>query len=333
MARLSGWPHAKGGFEMRGLKRLALIASLALVPILAAFAADEVLLQAKRYLDSGDAQSAYSLLIPLQSERAGDPDYDFLLGSAALELGKNTEAVFALERVLAVRPDSAPARAAIARAYFNLKETDTAKREFEYVQKENVPPEVSATIDRFLDAIQRIEETQKVTIHGFVQFGFGYDSNVNSATSDSQVAVPLFAGQLFTLSATSQQQSDGFFTFGGGLSLTAPITRQLSMFGNITYVNKSNFHEDDFSTYDYDANIGASYRFDRDLVTVAAQFNAFYVDNSQLYTDAYRNAAGGVLQWQHDFNATNQVSAFAQYAQLRFPSMSPMDVNRSVGGL
>ena len=318
---------------MRGLKRLALIASLALVPILAALAADDVLLQAKRYLDSEDAQSAYSLLIPLQSERAGDPDYDFLLGNAALELGKYTEAVFALERVLAVRPDSAPARAAIARAYFNLKETEAAKREFEYVRKENVPPEVAATIDRFLDAIARIEESQKVTIHGYIFFGGGYDSNVNSATAESTVAIPVFGGQIFTLGQTSQKQSDGFLTFGGGVGLNAPVTRRFSLFGNVSYVNKTNFHEDNFDTYAYDANIGASYRFDRDLLMVAAQANAFYVDNTQLYADAYRNAVGGVVQWQHDFNAANQVSAFVQYAQLRFPSMSPMDVDRTVAGV
>ena len=81
--------------------------------------------------------------VPLQSDRAGDPEYDFLLGSAALGIGKNTEAVFALERVLAVQPNSAPARALIARAYFNLKETETARREFENVKKQDVPPEVS----------------------------------------------------------------------------------------------------------------------------------------------------------------------------------------------
>jgi len=317
---------------MRHLRRFALLLTFAIVFPLSLSAADDLLIQAKQQLANGNAQEAYNLLLPLQSTRAGDPEFDFLLGSTALALGKNTEAVFALERVLAVRPDSSPARALIARAYFNLKETEAAKREFENVKRQDVPPEVSATIDRFLDAIQGIEETQKITIHGHFMFGSGYDSNVNSATSDSAVAVPLYSGQLFTLSQSSRRQADGFFTFGGGVGLIAPVTKQFVIFGNIAYTNQTNFQQSLFDTYSYDANLGASYKFDRDVATLAAQFNAFYLDNLQLYNDSYRNAAGGVLQWQHDFNASNQVSAFVQAVALRFPSQSPMNVNRYIVG-
>jgi Flp pilus assembly protein TadD len=110
---------------MRHLRQFALLLFFAIAFPLSVLPADDLLLQAKQQLDNGNAQEAYNLLIPLQSTRAGDPDFDFLLGSAALALGKNTEAVFALERVLAVQPNSAPARALIARAYFNLKETDS----------------------------------------------------------------------------------------------------------------------------------------------------------------------------------------------------------------
>ena len=42
-----------------------------------------------RLLDGGNPQAAYNLLSPLQSQRAGDPDYDYLLGVSALDLGKN----------------------------------------------------------------------------------------------------------------------------------------------------------------------------------------------------------------------------------------------------
>src|SRR5215813_14168316 len=159
---------------------LIVAALLATLPW-SAFAADEVLTQAKSLLDANNAQAAYNLLAPLQSQRAGEPDYDYLLGVSALELGKNTEAVFALERVLAVRPDSAPARAQIARAYFALKETDTARREFENVKKQQVPQEVRQTIDRYLEAIDRVTEAEKFKARFFIEFAFGWDSNANSA--------------------------------------------------------------------------------------------------------------------------------------------------------
>jgi outer membrane protein len=318
---------------MLGTKRLALVLGFVLVPWLGAHAADETLLQAKKALDNGNPQAAYSLLVPLQSDRAGDPEYDFLLGSAALQLGRNTEAVFALERVLAVNPEAAPARALIARAYFNLKENETAKREFENLKKQEIPAEVALTIDRFLDAIERVQEAQRVTIRGYIEIGGGYDSNVNSATAANTVAVPAFGGTIFTLAASSQEQADGFLSFGGGVGIRAPITKRLSAFGGVSYQNKSNIDEDDFSTYSYDLNVGVSYKLDRDTFTLAAQVGHFYVDNPQVYRHAYREAGGATAQWQHDFNARNQLSAFAQYTNLRYPDQHVRDAERYVGGL
>lgn len=317
---------------MRHVKRFALLFSFILVFPMAVLAADNLLISAKQQLDNGNPQAAYNLLIPLQSERAGDPEYDFLLGSAALGIGKNTEAVFALERVLAVRPDAVAARALIARAYFNLKENETAKREFENVRNQEVPEDVALTIDRFLDAIRRVEETRIVTIRGYFEVGGGYDSNVNSATADGQVAVPSLGGTVVTLDDSGTEQSDGYITFGGGVGIRAPISTRLSAFGGIAFSNKSNFHEDDFSTYSWDLNAGLSYKRDRDTVTLATQVNAFFVDNPALYSNAYREALGGTLQWQHDFNARNQVSAYAQYAQLTYPDQRVRDADRYVGG-
>jgi len=316
---------------MPHFKPFALLSSLLLVISLSVSAADDLLLQAKQHLDNGDAQAAYNILIPVQSDRAGDPEYDFLLGSAALGIGKNTEAVFALERVLAVQPNSAPARALIARAYFNLKETETAKREFENVKKQDVPPEVSATIDRFLDAISRVEESERTTIRGFIEIGGGWDSNVNSATADSQVAVPFFGGAI-TLDDTSQEREDTFISFGGGVSFTHPFSKRLSMFGGLTYQNKNNVNETDFSNYYFDANLGLAYRRDRDTFTLATQYNSFYVDNPQLYSESYRNASGLTGQWQHDFDSRNQISLFVQYSQLEYPGQDIRNADRYVGG-
>lgn len=318
---------------MRHLGRFILLLSFAVVLPLSALAADDLLIQAKQQLDNGNPQEAYNLLVPLQSTRAGDPEFDFLLGSAALALGKNTEAVFALERVLAVQPNSAPARAQIARAYFNLKETEASKREFENVRKQDVPPEVSATIDRFLDAIARVEESERTVIHGFFEFGIGYDTNVNSATADSQVAIPAFGGLVFALSPSATKLKDEFISFGGGIGFTHPFSKQLSLFGGLAYQNRTNTSEDDFSTYYYDINLGLSYRRDRDTLTVVGQYNSFWVDNTALYSDAYRNATGVTAQWQHDFDSRNQVSVFLQYSDLVYPEQEIRDADRYIGGV
>jgi len=51
---------------------------------------------------------------------AGNLDYDYLLGIAALDSGQPDKASLALERVLAVTPDYVGAGSILARAYFAL---------------------------------------------------------------------------------------------------------------------------------------------------------------------------------------------------------------------
>ena len=204
---------------------------------------------------------------PLQSDRAGDPEFDFLLGNSALQLGKNTEAVFALERVLAVKPDSTPARALIARAYFNLKETETARREFENVKQQDLPPDVAATVNRFLDATALAQDETRLTLRGFLETSLGYDSNVNSATSDSQVAVPGLGGAIFSLSNSSQELGDAYLGMAVGLALRRPLAPSWSLHGGWMFSRKGNFDESDFSTYYHDLDLGVSYKVAREIFT------------------------------------------------------------------
>ena len=89
--------------------------------------ADAVTDEAKKLLAAKQAKAAFDLLSPLEPKRAGDPEFDYLLGIAAIDAGAPTRAIFALERVLTAQPGNTLARAEIARAYFAVGETDTAK--------------------------------------------------------------------------------------------------------------------------------------------------------------------------------------------------------------
>jgi tetratricopeptide (TPR) repeat protein len=307
---------------------LALFLSLALP----AWAADDLVVQGKKLLDSGSAQAAYDMLKPHESERAGDPEFDYLLGVAALDIGHNTEAVFALERVLAVQPNSAPARAQIARAYFALKETDTAKREFENVKKQDVPPEVRETIDRYLDAIERVGEAEKFKARFFIEFAAGYDSNVNSATQVENIAVPAFNNLVFTLAPASQQKDDGFISFSAGMNINGPIGNGWSVIGGLSAYQRNNFNQQDFNTAYLDGYIGVAKRYARDTFTLVGQGNIFFVDDPQ-FSQEFRDALGGTFQWTHDFDARNQLTAYVQYADLTYPEQSPRDANRYIGGV
>src|SRR2546425_555431 len=106
-----------------GVRRTTVIGVAALFLLLQSLAfADQITDRARLLLQEKNPQAAYRLLEPLESQRAGDPEYDYLLGIAALDSGERERAVFALERVLAVNPNHAQARAEIARAYFEMGE-------------------------------------------------------------------------------------------------------------------------------------------------------------------------------------------------------------------
>jgi tetratricopeptide (TPR) repeat protein len=115
---------------------------------------DELTDRARALLEQRRASEAYALLIPHESTRAGEVEYDYLLAIAANDTGEHERAVFALERVLALDPRNHLARAEIARAYLALGERDAARREFETVRSQSIPEQAKASIERLLAAIR-----------------------------------------------------------------------------------------------------------------------------------------------------------------------------------
>lgn len=290
--------------------------------------ADAVTDNARALLDKGDAKAAYALLEPLESQRAGEVEYDFLLGLAALEVGKNTNAVFALERVLAVDPNHVRARAEIARAYLALGETKVAKQEFESVVKQGVPSDVAATIDRLITAVERIEDEGRTTWRGYAEASFGYDTNVNSATAASGISIPAWGGPVLTLNAASRRQSDIFGTVGAGLNVRQPLDKEWALIAGLNANKRMNSNrEDTFDTGLVDANVGLVRTYGKDVFSAVAQYNQLWVDNER-----YREATGFTTQWQHNYDARNQSSLYVQYANLHYPQEKERDGDRFVLG-
>src|SRR4051794_26376912 len=205
---------------------LALAVSLTFLASPAAFAqADPVLARARALVTAKDAKGALALLAPLEAERAGQPEYDYLLGMAALDSGDAQAAVFALERAVAVQPGNLQARTELARAYFALGENEAAKREFATVRQAQLPAEVAASIDRFLSAIDR----GPTRVYAYVEGTVGTDSNVNSATSSSSLAVPGLGTILLGPGLT--RDGDRFAGLGAGASVVHPLTPSLAATG------------------------------------------------------------------------------------------------------
>jgi tetratricopeptide (TPR) repeat protein len=305
--------------------RLARATVLLFVAVLSSAAfADALTDRAKRLLEQKQPRQAYDLLLPQEGARAGDPEFDYLLGIAAIDSGEPERGVFALERVLAIQPNNHVARAEIARAYLALGERDAARREFETVRAQQVPADVKQTIDGYLSAIASSDVT-KVT--GFLEFGVGYDTNVNSATGSSQLAVPVLGGAVFTLDPTATRNSDGFTALAGAVNVTHKFASEWSLLGSVAGAMKTNFHEDKFDTVNFDGSLGVRWARGAEALTLAGQFQDFELDHA-----SYRVATGAIAQWQHSFTERTQGTLYAQYANLHYPGQDIRDVNRSVFG-
>lgn len=299
--------------------------ALALAVLSAHALADAITDRAAALLKRGDAKAAYDMLLPLEPQRAGDPQYDYLLGIASLDAGDPERAVFALERVLAQQPGNALARAEIARAYYALGQTEAARQEFETVRKAGIPEDAKATVDRFLSAIAAGESTR---IDGYAEVSAGYDSNVSSAVATSQIAIPAFGGAAFTLDPSLRERGDQFVNFAGGVNISRRLNQAWSLVGGGAANLRVNADATQFNTNTLDATLGVRYRRGLEAFTLGAQGQYFGVDGGR-----YRNAVGAIGQWQHIFDERTQATLFGQFVQLRYESQPVRDADRSIVGL
>lgn len=310
------------GMRLKTCTNVAL--AIALIASAASASADALTDRAKRLIQQGQQKAAYQLLLPEEGARAGDPEYDYLLGISALDSGEPERAVFALERVLAVQPNNHLARAEIAKAYFAMGERDTARREFETVRKQSIPPEAKETIDRYLSAIASSDVTR---VSGFVEFGLGYDTNVNSATGANQIALPALGGIIATLNPGATQRSDKFAALSGGMNITHRLSPEWALIGGGAAAAKLNEHADQFDTLSFDGNLGARWSSGAEAITAGAQYQSFQLDNN-----TYRNTNGLVAQWQHSYDEKRQATLYTQYSELRYPTQTIRNANRKIIG-
>ncbi len=306
----------------------AAIASILLMASGASAAADSALVEAQSHIDHNNPHKAYAILAPLEAERAGNPEYDYLLGIAALDAGEAGRAVFALERVLEAQPDNGPARAAIARAHYALGEIENARTEFRRAGAQPVPPPVQASIQKYLIAIEALENADRPKLSGYVAFSAGHDSNVNSAISGNQLAIPAFGGAIVTLDVNGVKQDDAFLALGGGAKLRYPLNWETAVIGSIDGNRRWNGSASRFDTGILSGSLGLSFARGKNNFSAQLQGQNFELDGNR-----YRDASGLMAQWEYLPNENRSFSAYVQYARLDYPDQGMRNANHTVLGV
>ena len=157
------------------------------------------------------ADEVYRFLTPHEERYAGDVDFDYLFGSAAVDSGRFSQAIFVLQRAVASRPGFAGARMELARAYYAQGDNESARREFTTLEKQDPPPEAKRAIAEYLSAIDQRAAMYQSQLAGYAELGSGYDSNANGAPD-----IQTFIG--FQLDSRNQSTASSYYSLGlGGL--------------------------------------------------------------------------------------------------------------------
>jgi tetratricopeptide (TPR) repeat protein len=323
-----GHSQKQGKIQMHKRARfcgMALIAIFTATAPLAALAQadDPVLESARRLLAAGNAKQAYAELSAVENKLTGMPEFDYLLGVAALDSGKTEDAIIAFERVLALIPNHAGAQMDLARAYYAAGSFDLAEAAFLKLRESNPPPAAQIAINRYLEAIKTRKQQTEAGWAAYGELGLGYDSNITGVPQNFGAA----AAQAFNLigieaTGNSVKRSAGFAQGALGAEYHRPLTRGWSLFTGGELRGRLYQRETDFNIASGELHVGGALNAGDNQYRVTASYSAFSQQGAapgdpQPTND--RRSGGVALDWRHGLDTRTQVGLGLQVSSIRFP--------------
>ena len=303
--------------------RATLAAFIAAFAVLAAEAQAPALERARSLLSAGNAKAAYEVLSPLARDMAGNAEFDYLLGVAALDSGHIDEAIIAFERVLALMPQHAGAQMDLARAYYAAGSFDLAEAAFQRLQSANPPAPTLAAINRYLDAIKGRRHEASAGWQGFSELGMGYDSNLTGVPSDFGAAVDrTFGIPGIQPTGNAIRRSAAFVHGAVGGDYRRPFGGGWSGFAGGEIRGRAYRDESDFNIISGEARAGAALRSGSDQFRAVTSYSPFSqkgaAPGDPQPTNDRRVASLGV-DWRRSLDTRTQVGVGVQANAVRFP--------------
>lgn len=282
---------------------------------------------AARDLAAGQAHRAWPALAALEDERAGDVDFDLLFGQIALESGEHTRAVMAFERVLESDPGRSGAWLGLGRALYEIGEFDAATNALRRALTGTLSADDAARAQRTLQLITRIPESPRPSLGGHVELSLGRDTNVNSASTLSSVALPAAPG--IPLTRGRRAMDDEFGQLSGAIDGRMPLTERWTALAGARGFMRMNEAESRFSTRAAEAYGGIELRHMRHRLALRAEGGLFQLDNETL-----RDHHGLSVQWHYTHDVRHETSAGLQHIRVRYDGSNAVrDIDRSVFSL
>jgi hypothetical protein len=294
---------------MQALRRWSLVAILlcASIRVQASDPAGEM----KTLLEQGKAEAAWQLG-RRHPDQLGLVQFDLWFGIAAINAGKASEGVLALERALFAAPDNDTARLELARGYYLLGEDARSREEFEFLLTRKPPPAVARTIGEYLDALSARAGRFKSLLTGYLELGGGHDSNVPYGVEDPNIVLPVF-GEI-TLADSAVRASDRFFVATGGIRFARPLTARSQFFASLSGEQRVNRSIDSFDQEVFSGAAGFNWQLsERSVARFSYGLSTQTIDHRK-----YRDNATMSVEWGRQLTESSSAILGWQRAQFRY---------------
>lgn len=278
-----------------------------------AVTAQDIVAQGESLVRAGRYAEAFALLEPHEDRLAGDLKFDYLLARSALETGKASRASFIYERILAIEPNYAGVRLEMGRAYLALGDYARAKLEFETVLRfDNLPPGLREQAEIYGKSAETLIAGKKLVGYGYIEAAYGYDNNVQSATSNSSISV--VNGGTLILPPEALRRGDQYKAVAFGGELAYALGERFAAYGGADVRGRFYPDIDTSDNLTVDGRVGIAYNGDSSNLRVGVAGGEFWLDNQKI-----RNSIGLLADYRYLAGKQDQLTSNVTAMRYRFP--------------
>lgn len=274
----------------------------------------------KSLIEQGRFLDAFNLGLR-NDQMIGEPIYDYYFGIAAIDSGRASLGVLALERVLLANPGNDLARLELARGYFVLQDYERAREEFTLMAGKQVPPPVRASIEKYLAAIRETDPQFRTVWRAYAEYTLGHNSNVNSQTDQGiKLAIrdPLTSDIVALLDTTIEQGEESPFSqLAVGAQLSGPVMPGIKYQLGVDWSKRQFAAIDGFDQASGTLTGGIEFAGD------TSRYRLFgFLNQSWLDADRFRLTKGIAVDWAKPLNKELVVRSSLSFSDLSYNQAS-----------
>jgi tetratricopeptide (TPR) repeat protein len=267
---------------------------------------------------------AYELASRMLEANEGLPTFDFQYAMAAVESGHYDQALFAFERLVLGFPRQPRYRLELARTHFYLRNLVRAEVEFNNVLKQNPPEPVKKNVMIFIDRIADLKRSVESKFMLVLDVGGGYDSNINSATSEKELPQEeLIFPVDIALDDASRETGSAYWSALAHMAYVRPLTKTSAFDLRLVASNRSHAET---AIYDLTTAMGeAGYSFYTGSIKWRGAGRYQYV---QLDGDELLNSQSLIGQANWILNKGANIGFGVNYGMSSYPENNDGDITQ-----